>query len=129
VPNFNDVRHRDSFQTWQTLQAALCLFAPAGHDGRLISDRRSIAKRYVSGWFWFDLLSSLPFEQVLYLHNSLPSLVMLLKVRCMSFVTQPQGTSSAVLQCRAAMSGAAFVAEAAAAVCSGPKLLNLTAHM
>jgi hypothetical protein len=56
---------------------------PAGHDGRLISDRRSIARRYVRGWFWFDLLSSFPFEQALFLHNSLPSLVMLLKVCCM----------------------------------------------
>jgi hypothetical protein len=63
---------------------ALCVIIPAGHDGRLISDRRSIARRYVRGWFWFDLLSSFPFEQVLFLHNSLPSLVMLLKVRCMS---------------------------------------------
>jgi hypothetical protein len=55
---------------------------PAGHDGRLISDRNSIASSYLRGWFWFDLLSSFPFEQVLFLHNSLPSLVMLLKVRC-----------------------------------------------
>ncbi|WIA23100.1 hypothetical protein OEZ86_010005 [Tetradesmus obliquus] len=54
--------------------------AVLGHDGRLISDRHGIASRYLKGWFWFDLLSSFPFEQVLVFHNSLPSLVMLLKV-------------------------------------------------
>jgi hypothetical protein len=54
---------------------------PAGDDGRVVTNRRKIALNYMSGWFIFDLVSSLPYEQMLHDSNhGIPSIVALLKV-------------------------------------------------
>jgi len=40
-------------------------------EEKFISSRTEIAKRYVSGWFWLDLLTSIPFDRIFGLGNSL----------------------------------------------------------
>lgn len=53
----------------------------AGDDGRVVTERSKIALNYMSGWFFFDLVSSLPYEQMLHGSNhGIPSIVALLKV-------------------------------------------------
>jgi len=38
-------------------------------EERFIVSRRQIAKRYAAGWFWMDLLTSIPFDRLI-LHNN-----------------------------------------------------------
>lgn len=52
----------------------------AGDDGRLVTDRRRIAQHYIKGWFTFDVLSSIPYEQILSLGGGTPALFNLLQV-------------------------------------------------
>lgn len=66
-----DVRHR-SLTTYST-----CNFDRIGYaqhhcavcftddDGQLVTDRRRIAITYMKGWLAFDLLTSIPYEQML----------------------------------------------------------------
>lgn len=38
--------------------------AEAGRSGQLITDRREIARDYLSGWFLFDLVATIPFDSI-----------------------------------------------------------------
>lgn len=51
-----------------------------------MTNRWKIAKKYLKGWFVFDVLSALPYEQLLSINNSVPSLLMLLKASQRSFL-------------------------------------------
>lgn len=53
-----------------------------GDDGKLFTQRRKIAIHYLKGWFLFDLISSLPYEQLLNLDKwGVPSALAFLKVK------------------------------------------------
>lgn len=56
----------------------------AGDDGKVVMQRDRIAVHYIKGWFLFDVVSSLPYEQMVHQGNhGIPtmSIVALLKVR------------------------------------------------
>jgi voltage-gated potassium channel Kch len=42
----------------------LTFFTSYMHKGRRITDRRKIAKRYLRGWFFLDLISTVPFDTI-----------------------------------------------------------------
>lgn len=53
-----------------------------GDDGKVVTSRARIISHYLRGWFIFDLVSSLPYEQMIHSHEfGLESVVALLKVR------------------------------------------------
>jgi hypothetical protein len=55
---------------------------PAGDDGKVVTQRSRILTHYLRGWFPCDLVSSLPYEQMLRSNEyGLESVMALLKVR------------------------------------------------
>ncbi len=40
------------------------LLVHADEDGLLVRDRRRIARNYLTGWFWLDFFSSLPYDNM-----------------------------------------------------------------
>lgn len=56
--------------------------AAAGEDGRIVRQRRKIIAHYLKGWFVFDVLSSIPYEQLISATAfGISAFVALLKVR------------------------------------------------
>jgi hypothetical protein len=65
----------------------------AGDDGKVVMQRGKIALHYLRGWFIFDIISSLPYEQMIHQgDHGIPtmSIVALLKVRVFK-LKQPLG--------------------------------------
>jgi len=52
---------------------------PSDDDGRIIRDRKAIVIKYLSFWFWIDVVSSLPWDMML--NNSKYSAIKMIRVR------------------------------------------------
>ena len=48
-------------------------------DGQMIKDARDIARRYVKGWFWVDLVSCVPFHRFMHAYPDTASITSTLK--------------------------------------------------
>ena len=52
-------------------------------DQEIVSDRKSIAKNYLTGWFWIDFIAIVPFEEIM-TSNKFNKLTRVLRVARMS---------------------------------------------
>lgn len=75
-------------------------FVAAGDDGKVVMQRGKIALHYLRGWFIFDIVSSLPYEQMIHQGNhGIPtmSIVALLKVSLLEVRALQQSQQCCVL--------------------------------
>jgi hypothetical protein len=77
-------RHTHSVLLCLVSNSAERSYVAAGDDGKVVMQRGKIALHYLRGWFIFDIISSLPYEQMIHQgDHGIPtmSIVALLKVR------------------------------------------------
>lgn len=56
------------------------MFSAYYEDNVLIDDIRILIKTYLKGWFWFDLISTFPFDLIINFDRSLVLLTKLSKL-------------------------------------------------